>query len=92
MRSPTTLARSGQGRLSATYKGGDEKVKRAMLSGAVALMLVAGVPASATAADGCTLGSPNIIRDVTDCVASLTEGCSPLGSPNIITDILECLR
>jgi hypothetical protein len=51
-----------------------------------------GVPASAATADSCTLGSPNIVRDVTDCVAYLTQGCSPLGSPNIITDILECLR
>ena len=66
-------------------------MKRATLCGVVTLLLVPAVPASAAAADGCTLGSPNIIRDVTDCAASLTEGCSPLGSPNIITDILECL-
>jgi hypothetical protein len=62
-----------------------------MLSGAVALSLVSGVPASAATADSCTLGSPNIVRDVTDCAAYLTAGCSPLGSPNILTDILECL-
>ena len=49
------------------------------------------VPARAST-DSCTLGSPNIVRDVTDCVAYLLAGCNPGGSPNIITDVMECLR
>jgi hypothetical protein len=58
---------------------------------ATALVLAPGIRASAATVDGCTLGSPNIVRDVTDCVYYLTEGCT-LGSPNIIRDVMECLR
>ena len=65
--------------------------KALLASMATALVLVPGMRASADTVDGCTLGSPNIIRDVTDCVAYLTEGCT-LGSPNIIRDVMECLR
>lgn len=66
-------------------------MKRVILSGAIVLLLVPAAPASAAAADSCTLGSPNIVRDVTDCAAYLTAGCSPLASPNILQDILDCL-
>ena len=59
---------------------------------ATAAFVVAGAaPASAAAADSCTLGSPNIIRDVTECAQYVLGGCNPGGSPNILTDILECL-
>lgn len=42
--------------------------------------------------DGCTLGSPNIVRDVTDCVFTVIGNCPIGGSPNILTDVMECLR
>lgn len=66
-------------------------MKKALTSGGAALMLLAAVPSPAAATDSCTLGSPNIVRDVTDCIATLTAGCAPLSSPNIITDLMECL-
>jgi hypothetical protein len=53
--------------------------------------LAAPAHAAPVASDGCSLGSPNIVRDVTDCVATITEGCSLLGSPNIVRDVTDCL-
>ena len=48
-------------------------------------------PAHASS-DSCTLGSPNIVRDVTDCVFTVIGNCPIGGSPNIIADVMECLR
>lgn len=67
-------------------------MRRALASTAVALAIVGSLgaaPANA-AMDDCSLGSPNILQDVTDCVNSLIGDCS-LGSPNIIRDVMECL-
>ena len=66
-------------------------MKKALTSGGAVLMLLAAVPSHAAAADSCTLGSPNIVRDVTECAQYVTAGCAPLSSPNIVTDLLECL-
>ncbi len=67
-------------------------MKRTILTTAAALLLVPAVPSAATTSDGCTIGSPNIIRDVTDCVQHVLENCPIGGSPNIIRDLQECLR
>lgn len=67
-----------------------KKIRMGLVTGAAA-MLLAAVPSPATAADSCTLGSPNIARDVTECIATLTAGCAPLSSPNILADLLDCL-
>ena len=69
-------------------------MRRVLATGGVALALVASLgaaPASA-ATDGCTLGSPNIVRDVTDCVYTVLGNCPIGGSPNILTDVMECLK
>ena len=67
------------------------KLALSMTAGAVAAAFAVPAPASAVSSDGCTLGSPNIVRDVTECVQYLLEGCNPGGSPNIIRDVLDCL-
>lgn len=66
-------------------------MKRILVTvGAAAVLVLPVVPAAAAESDGCTLGSPNIVRDVTDCVASLVGDCS-FGSPNILQDLSDCL-
>ena len=69
-------------------------MRRALASGGMALALVASLGAAPAGAstDGCTLGSPNIVRDVTDCVFTVIGNCPIGGSPNIIADVMECLR
>lgn len=69
-------------------------MRRALVSGGIAAALVASmgaVPAHASS-DSCTLGSPNIVRDVTECVYTVLGNCPIGGSPNILTDVMECLR
>lgn len=65
-------------------------MRKAILATAgAALLLVPAAPATAKTPDVC-IGSPNIIRDVTDCVQRVLDNCTP-GS-TIIADVLECLK
>lgn len=69
-------------------------VRKTLVAGmAVAALGLAAAPApAAETTDGCFLGSPNIVRDVTDCAAYVLEGTNGcfIGSPNIIRDVTDC--
>lgn len=70
------------------------RIRKAAVAAFAGATLLAGtaVPARAAATDGCFLGSPNIVRDVTDCafyVVETVNGCF-IGSPNIIRDVTDC--
>lgn len=67
------------------------EVRHVLASAAVALAVASSATPAHAATDSCTLGSPNIVRDVTDCVYSVIGNCPIGGSPNIVRDVMECL-
>jgi hypothetical protein len=61
-------------------------------AGAAVALLLPAAPAPAAESDGCFVGSPNIVPDVTDCVTYVLGapgGCF-IGSPNIVRDVTDC--
>lgn len=68
------------------------RTRLAVAAGAIALVTAVPVTPAHAQSDGCFLGSPNIVRDVTDCAFYVVEsvnGCF-IGSPNIIRDVTDC--